>query len=72
MGYMDKHNKGQTFILFLRKEEEPDIPYYTIEIKGDEILQWYGAHDKKPDKEVVGPWLNHFIKHIGGSQVVYE
>lgn len=71
MGYMDKHNKGQTFILFLRKEEEPDIPYYTIEIKGEEILQWYGAHDKKPDKEVVGPWLNNFIAHIGGSQVVF-
>lgn len=71
MGYMDKHNKGQTFILFLRKEEAPDIPYYTIEIKGKEILQWYGAHDKKPDKEVVGPWLNNFIAHIGGDQVVY-
>lgn len=71
MGYMDKHNKGQTFILFLRKEKEQDKPYYTIEIRGKEILQWYGAYDRKPDQEVVGPWLNKFIAHIGGSQVVY-
>lgn len=59
--YLSKHNTGQTVILFLRKTETPDIPYYTIEIRGSEILQWYGEKDKKPDKELVGPWLDNYV-----------
>ena len=69
--YLARHSRGESFILFLRKVEEKEKPYYTIEIRNDHIVQWYGAHDKKPDKEVVGPWLNNFIAHIGGNQVVY-
>ena len=69
--YMEKHNNGKTFILFLRRSEEPDKPYYTIEIKDKKIIQWYGLHDKKPDIETVGPWLNEYILHLGGTQAVY-
>lgn len=69
--YMEKHNNGKTFILFLRREEDPDRPYYTIEIKDKEIIQWYGLHDKKPDIETVGPWLNEYILHLGGTEHVY-
>lgn len=69
-GYIQKHNKGETFILFLRKSETADIPYYTIEIKGTDILQWYGAHDKKPDREAISKWLNDYIKSIGGKKKV--
>ena len=31
----------------MRSEDKPDKSYVTIEVKGSEILQWYGAHDKK-------------------------
>lgn len=67
--YLEKHNKGQTSILFLRKKETPDIPYYTIEIKGTEILQWYGLRDKKPDKELIEAWLGKYIKHLTGKRM---
>lgn len=62
--YLSKHNGGRTTILFLRRVGEPEEPYYTIEIKGNEILQWYGKHDKKPDEEIIGPWLEAYTKRL--------
>lgn len=69
--YLRKHDAGESIILFLRRVEEPEKPYCTIEIKGKEIVQWYGLHDGKPDIEVIGPWLNSYILHLGGTQAVY-
>lgn len=71
LDYMEKHCEGRSYILFLRKAAEPEKPYYTIEIREDEIIQWYGAHDKKPDEEIVGRWLNGYIRHLGGTKAVY-
>lgn len=45
--YLRKHNEGRTAILFMRSEDKPDKPYVTIEVEGNAICQWYGAHDKK-------------------------
>lgn len=65
-GYLNKHNTGQSFILFMRKVEEPESRYYTIEIdsKSQEIKQYYGAYDKKPDKEAVDKFLSKWKRHI--------
>lgn len=54
MGYEKKMIKGDSFIAFLRKAEEPDKPYVTIEygMKDMKVLQCYGAHDSRPAKEV--------------------
>lgn len=62
--YLKKHNEGETTILFLRKEENPEEPYYTIEIKGNKILQWYGVNDSKPNKEVIGRWLDCYMERL--------
>lgn len=62
--YLNRHNKGSSYILFLRKEDHPDASYYTIEIRGAEILQWYGLRDKKPDAEIIGPWLDRYVEHL--------
>lgn len=40
-GYVDKVAKGETIILFIRKEDEPDKPYYTMEWKG-KVIQCRG------------------------------
>ena len=66
--YLSKHNRGETAILFLRREESPDNSYYTIEIKGNEIVQWYGLRDKKPDKEIIGPWLDKYVESLKGTK----
>lgn len=63
--YLTKHEQGQSTILFLRFSDEPDIPYITVEISDeDEIIQWYGAYDKKPDKDKIDQWLNAYLVNL--------
>ena len=62
--YLAKHQKGTSTILFLRTIEEKDTPYITVEIKGTEILQWYGAYDKKPERDKMQSWLDTYIKEL--------
>lgn len=63
--YINNHDKGNSFILMLRKKVEPDTPYITVEIgKDGSLKQWYGAYDKKPDKKKMETWINGFIKEI--------
>ena len=66
--YLEKHNKGNSFILFLRRTSAPDEPYYTIEIRGSEIVQWYGIKDTKPDKEIIEPWLKEYTEHLSAGK----
>ena len=62
---MKSMNDGNTFILFLRKADRPKEPYYTLEVKySGEILQSYGAYDRKPDIETVEPILQSFTRKI--------
>ncbi len=59
--YLKKHDTGESYILLLRRKGEEDIPYITVEIKGEKIAQWYGENDKKPDKSVIDPWLRKYM-----------
>ena len=64
--YLHKHNTEYTYILFLRKAQEPDKRYYTIEFdpKDNRIVQYYGYNDKKPDKEQVDKVLDKWKKQL--------
>ena len=62
--YLSRHSKGYSAILFLRKMSDRDIPYITVEIKGTEILQWYGAYNKKSDEAMVRAWLNTYVAEL--------
>lgn len=66
--YLSKHNRGETFILFLRKKEAPNTPCYTIEIRENKILQWYGVRDGKPDEEIIEPWLDEYVNHLSNGK----
>lgn len=61
-GYIEAMNRHETVILFLRKKDKPNIPYYTIEVKNGEIKQAYGKSDEKPDWDEVNPFLKSFTK----------
>ena len=61
---MRAHNTGISTILFLRSIKTPDIPYITVEIKGETIKQWYGAYDKKPNQEYFDAWLNTYTAEL--------
>lgn len=58
--YLSSHDKGRSTILFLRSEKKPKEPYITIEIRGTHIVQWYGAHDRKPNEEFFKKYLKDY------------
>lgn len=64
--YLSKHNEGRSIILFLRDKAEPDMPYITVEIDPEKkrIMQWYGAYDKKTDKERMQKWLDAYVTRL--------
>ena len=66
--YLNKHSKGIAYILFLRKVEKPDTPYITVEIEDDEIVQWYGAYDKKPNEDFFDAWLKTYTAELKKHQ----
>ena len=46
-GYAERHLKGATIILFLRRSEQKDTPLVTIEMKGNKIVQIHGFDDER-------------------------
>lgn len=64
--YMKRMAAGTSWILFLRRKEDPEEPYYTIEIsmKDDGILQWYSEYDRKPDRGKIEKVLKKFKESV--------
>ena len=50
--YMDRMVAGETCILFIRKKEEPDKSYYTVEVQDDEVIQVRGKYNAVPSEDV--------------------
>lgn len=63
--YFDRILQHETYICFLRRTEEPDRPFYTIEVEpGGTIRQHRGMYDGEPDIEEVKPFLREWQKEI--------
>ena len=62
--YMKNYNDNKRYILVVRRQSEPDIPYITVELADNRIRQWYGIHDTKPDKEEIDRFLEEYIRHL--------
>lgn len=62
--YLKKHAEGQSAILFMRRIKDPGSRYYTIEIIGTQVKQYYGINDSKPDKLEVDRFLAKWKKHL--------
>lgn len=62
--YLQKHNSGSSYILFLRKADNQDIPFVTVEIHDEKIFQWYGAYDSKPEEKMIDAWLKAYTKEL--------
>ena len=45
-GYAERHIKGVLTILFLRKADQPGVPYVTIEMIGNQIQQIHGYRNE--------------------------
>lgn len=46
-GYADRHIKGETTILFLRRENDQKKPLVTMEVSGTRIIQIHGWDDER-------------------------
>jgi hypothetical protein len=44
--YAHRHMKGETTILFVRREEEPDKPWFTVEIRNGILMQCHGYRNE--------------------------
>lgn len=63
--YFDRIENKETYICFLRKNEQIDVPYYTIEVEpGGTIRQHRGYLDEEPEIETVKPFLKEWQKEI--------
>ena len=59
--YFDRIRQHETYICFLRRAEEPDKPYYTIEVEpGGTIRQHRGYLDEEPEIEEIRPFLREW------------
>ena len=45
-GYVREHASGQTTILFLREKANKDTPFYTIEVRNNNVIQIHGKRNK--------------------------
>ena len=45
-GYVDSMARGETVILFIRREEAPDKPYYTLEWRNGKVVQCRTKNNK--------------------------
>lgn len=50
--YMTRYSKGKIILLLIRKLSEPEIPFYTMELRKGEIIQTQGKQHRLPTKEV--------------------
>ena len=67
-GYAEKHANGTTNIIFIRRAEKPNEPWFTLEVnpKTLDFVQCYGLKNQvrgKDDPEV-GPFLKKYAKHL--------
>ena len=50
--YVSRAAEKKTLILFLRRQAEPETPFYTIEVKGACVVQVRGMKNAEPTPEV--------------------
>ena len=65
-GYVNSHASGSTNIIFLRRKSDPTIPFYTIEIKDDAVIQIHGRYNRwlGNNPEAV-PFMYKYLKQLG-------
>lgn len=60
--YLEKVAEKRTVILFLRRKQEPEKPFFTIEVTGGKVMQCYGLSNSKPNFRVQN-FLDEFTKN---------
>lgn len=65
-GYAQRHAYGKLHIMFIRRAEKPDVPFYTVEVDlFGEIVQVRGLRNCKTTPEV-DAFMEAYKKHLAG------
>jgi hypothetical protein len=65
--YVERVAKGLTNIFFIRRSDEPDKPYYTMEWSNNKVVQCRGKHNKEAPPEVKA-----FCEAFKNKMIAYE
>lgn len=71
--YIERVARGETMILFIRKDSDPDTPYYTLEWQNNQVVQCRGSHNKNMTAEVkafVEVFEKKMLENIGKKKKV--
>ncbi len=64
--YVDRHKTGETNIIFIRKKENVNQPYFTLEYNQQKVKQIQGKHNRqnipKPVTQAVEKWEKQIKK----------
>lgn len=65
---------GTTEIMFIRKADKPDKPFYTLELKKKKVVQVRGKDNRDPSNDVskfIEEWASNFNIQYSGKQNHY-
>lgn len=63
-GYAERHATGKLHIMFIRRADKPDVPYYTVEVRMDgRINQVRGLRNCKTTPEV-DAFMEEYKQHL--------
>lgn len=58
--YLEEHSKGKTNIIFIRKKEDVETPFFTLEYQNNQVEQVQGKYDREevPDnvQQAIDKW----------------
>jgi hypothetical protein len=62
-GYADRYAHGETEIYFVRQVAEPNVPFVTVEVINERMIQARGLKNSRPSDEVMA-FLQDFLRHM--------
>ena len=67
--YAKRHAEGETTIFFIRRIEDPDEPFYTLEYRNDIIIQDHG-YDNAPQTSEIFAFEKEWLEHIKSKEFI--
>lgn len=72
--YFERMAREQSFILFLRKADQPDVPWYTLEVEPGGTIRQKRTHwnrqekDLEDAKDFLRRWQQEIVKRVGARE----
>ncbi len=71
-GYVKDHKSGKTTIIFVRKEDDPGKPFFTLEYRDNRIIQIRGSHNIDPPAGIKAACTRWLVKVNESKKVMSQ